>query len=118
VKENEMNTDVTAYIARTKPWQAEVCNALRETVHSGLEVEEVLQYGKPHFVQEGRNIAVLHVAAAKVSFMVFDAGDVEPVPGLLRSLGSGDRKVVDIREGESADLPFIADLLRRTAGHD
>ena len=48
--------------------------------------------------------------------MVFDAGAVEPVPGLLRSLGSGDRKVVDIREGESVDLDFIADLLRRTAG--
>ncbi|MCW2760388.1 MAG: hypothetical protein JWR85_589 [Marmoricola sp.] len=114
-----MNHDVTSYIEGTKPWQVEVCTALRETVHNALaDIEEALQYGKPHFVREGHNVAVLHVAAAKVSFMVFDAGVVEPVPGLLRSLGSGDRKVVDIREGESVDLGFIADLLRRTAGQN
>ena len=112
-----MNHDVTTYIEGTKPWQAEVCNELRSTVLRALaDIEEAMQYGKPHFVREGRHVAVLHVAAAKVSFMVFDAGAVEPVPGLLRSLGSGDRKVVDIREGETVDLDFIADLLRRTAG--
>ena len=109
-----MNSDVTDYLARAKPWQAELCAGLRETVHRTLPgVEEVLQYGKPHFTVDGKNAAVLHVAAAKVSFMVFDAGDVETVPGLLRSLGSGDRKVVDIGEGESVDLDFIADLLHQ-----
>ena len=114
-----MNPAVTTYIEGTKPWQAEVCHALRNTVHRALaDVEEAFQYGKPHFVREGRNVAVLHVAAAKVSFMVFDAGAVEPVPGVLRSLGSGDRKVVDIREGETVDLPFMTDLLRRTTGQD
>jgi hypothetical protein len=119
MKEDQMNHDVTTYIEGTKPWQAEVCNALRTMAHRVLpDVEEAFQYGKPHFVREDRNVAVLHVAAAKVSFMVFDAGAVEPVPGLLRSLGSGDRKVVDIRKGESLDLAFLTDLLRRTAGQD
>jgi hypothetical protein len=112
-----MNDDVTTYIEGTKPWQAQICATLRETVRSTLPgVEEALQYGKPHFAVDGRNAAVLHVAAAKVSFMIFDAGGVEPVPGRLRSMGSGDRKVVDLREGESVDAAFIADLLRRTAG--
>ena len=112
-----MNSDVTAYIEGTKPWQAQICAALRATVLSTLPgVEEALQYGKPHFTVNGRHAAVLHVAAAKVSFMVFDAGKIEPVPGRLRSLGSGDRKAVDLREGESVDPTFIADLLRRTAG--
>jgi dihydrofolate reductase len=119
VKENEMNSDVTTYLAKTKPWQTVLCAGLRETVHRTLPgVEEALQYGKPHFNLAGRNVAVLHVAAAKVSFMVFDASDVEPVPGLLRSLGSGDRKVVDIGESDSIDLDFIADLLRRTTGQN
>ncbi|WP_426241434.1 DUF1801 domain-containing protein [Nocardioides sp. LHG3406-4] len=114
-----MNNDVSAYIDATLPWQNTVCTALRATVHSTLpEAGETLQYGKPHFTADGRNLAVLHVAATKVSFMVFDAADVEPVPGLLRSLGSGDRKVVDFREGASVDPTFIADLLRRTAGRD
>ncbi|MDX6235408.1 MAG: hypothetical protein QOG10_223 [Kribbellaceae bacterium] len=114
-----MNSDVTDYLAKTKPWQLEVCNLLRDTVQSTLPgVDEVLRYGKPHFNVDGRHAAVLHVAAAKVSFMVFDAGDVEAVPGMLRSLGSGDRKVVDLREGDTVDPAFIADLLRRTSGQD
>lgn len=114
-----MNSDVTDYLAKSKPWQRQLGAQLRDTVHRTLpEVEEVFQYGKPHFQVAGRAAAVLHIAAAKVSFMVFDAGDVEPVPGVLRSLGSGDRKVVDLREGDTADPDFIADLLRRTAGRD
>jgi hypothetical protein len=112
-----MSDEVTAYLEGTKPWQAQLCTDLRATIHHVVaDVDEVLQYGKPHFNRDGKNLAVLHAAASKVSFMVFDAADVEPVPGLLRSLGSGDRKVVDIKEGEAIDLDFIADLLRRTAG--
>lgn len=119
MKPAAMNPEVTAYIEATKPWQAEVCQAVRTTVHSSLSgIEEALQYGKPHFVREGRHVAVLHVATAKVSFLVFDAGALEPVPGVLRSLGSGDRKVVDIREGDDVDLDFLTDLLRRTSGHE
>ena len=112
-----MNDDITAYIDGAKPWQAQVCTELRQTIHDSVtDVEEVFQYGKPHFNRGGKNVAVLHVAASKVSFMVFDAGDVEPVPGLLRSLGNGDRKVVDLQESSTVDLDFIADLLRRTVG--
>ncbi len=115
-----MNTDVTAYINGTQPWQKEICTYLRETVHATLApgVVEVLQYGKPHFTVEGDNVAVLHVASAKISFMVFGAQHIEPVPGVLRSLGSGDRKAVDFREGEAVDPEYIADLLRRVTGTD
>lgn len=110
-----MNSDVTDYLSKTKPWQADVCAQLRETTHRALPgVEEALQYGKPHFSIDGKHAAVLHVAAAKVSFMVFDAAEVDAVPGVLRSMGSGERKVVDFKEGDSVDAEFIADLLRRT----
>jgi hypothetical protein len=112
-----MNSDVTAYIEGTEPWQTTICATLRATVLSTLPGgEETLQYGKPHFTVDGRHVAVLHVGVAKVSFMIFGAGGVEPVPGRLRSLGSGDRKAVDFREGETVDPAFITDLLRRTAG--
>ena len=112
-----MGNEITDYIESKQPWQSQVCAALRETVHRTLTgVEEVFQYGKPHFVRDGRNLAVVHVGKDKVSFMVFDAAGVEPVPGLLRSLGSGDRKVVDVRQDEDVDHDFIADVLCRTAG--
>ncbi|MFF2852836.1 DUF1801 domain-containing protein [Streptomyces sp. NPDC058001] len=112
-----MNDDVTAYIEKAEPWQAEVCTSLREMVHRTVPgVEEAIQYGKPHFLRDGRHMAVIHVAKAKVSFMVFDAAGVEAVPGQLRSLGNGDRKAADIREGGQADCEFLADVLRRVSG--
>ncbi|UWP80552.1 hypothetical protein Dfulv_36100 [Dactylosporangium fulvum] len=36
----------------------------------------------------------------------------------LRSMGNGDRKVVDLAEGDTVDTDFIAGLLRRTTGLD
>ncbi|WP_406841515.1 DUF1801 domain-containing protein (plasmid) [Streptomyces sp. AHU1] len=112
-----MNDNVSDYIGKTKHWQAEVCTRLREMVHRTIPgVEEALQYGKPHFLRDGRHSAVIHVARDKVSFMVLDAAGVEAVPGLLRPLGNGERKAVDIREGDEVDYDFISDILRRTSG--
>jgi hypothetical protein len=117
LQEDRMNDEVTAYIEKAKPWQAQVCTRLREMVHSTVPgVEEAFQYGKPHFVRDGRHAAVIHVARDKVSFMVFDAAGVEAVPGLLRSLGNGERKAVDIREGDEVGYDLIADIVRRTSG--
>lgn len=112
-----MNDDITNYIEKTKPWQAQVCTRLREMVHSTVPgVREALQYGKPHFLHDGRHAAVIHVARDKVTFMVFDAAGIEAVPNLLRALGKGERKAVDIREGDAVDYDFVADVLRRTSG--
>ncbi|MET9880496.1 DUF1801 domain-containing protein [Actinacidiphila glaucinigra] len=112
-----MNDDVTNYIEKTKPWQAQVCTKLREVAHHTIPgVREALQYGKPHFLRDGRHAAVIHVAKDKVTFMVFDADGIEAVRGLLRSLGNGERKAVDIREGDTVDYDFVADVLRRTSG--
>ncbi|MEV5710503.1 DUF1801 domain-containing protein [Actinoallomurus sp. NPDC052274] len=117
LKVDRMNDDVTAYIEKTKPWQAQVCTRLREMMHRTIPgVEEAFQYGKPHFVRDGRHSAVIHVARDKVSFMVFDAVGVEAVPGLLRPLGNGERKAVDIREADEVDYDLLADILRRTSG--
>ncbi|GGJ80135.1 hypothetical protein GCM10011583_09610 [Streptomyces camponoticapitis] len=112
-----MNDDITNYIEKTQHWQAQVCTKLREVVHSTIPgAEEAFQYGKPHFLRDGRHAAVIHVARDKVTFMVFDAESIEAVPKLLRPLGKGERKAVDIREGDSVDYDFVADVLRRTSG--
>lgn len=111
-----MNDEVTDYIAKTLPWQAEVCRRLREMVHATIAgAEEKLQYGKPHFLKNGKHAAVIHVARSKVSFMVFEAGDIEPVKGVLRSLGNGDRKAADITEGQDVDYDLLAGVLAKTS---
>jgi hypothetical protein len=112
-----MDNEVTDYIARTLPWQAEICGRLRDMVHATVpNAEEKLQYGKPHFLKNGKHAAVIHVARNKVSFMVFEAGDVEPVKGVLRSLGNGDRKAADFTEGQNVDYDLLAGVLAKTSG--
>ena len=90
-----MDADVTAYIDKGQPWQVSACSRLRALVHRVIpDVAEQLLYGKPHFLKEGQPVAVFHVAKKKVSFMVFNAAEIDPIPGMVRSLGGGERKSV------------------------
>ncbi|MFI6316581.1 DUF1801 domain-containing protein [Nonomuraea sp. NPDC050556] len=110
-----MNDDVTKYIDNTAPWQIDVCEKLRAMVHETIPVaEERLLYGKPHFLKHGEFAAVIAVARDKVSFMVFNATDIPVAKGFLRALGKGERKAVDIAEGQDIDYARIADVLGKT----
>jgi hypothetical protein len=116
VKENTMSDDVTQYINKAQPWQIDVCEKLRAMVGQTIpDVEERLQYGKPHYLKNGHYAAVIAVAKDKVSFMVFNATDIPEVKGLLRALGNGERKAVDIREGQTVDYGALASILEETA---
>lgn len=111
-----MDNDVTRYIGKGLPWQIEVCRKLRDLVHQTIpDVEENLEYGKPHFLKNGKHAAVIHVAKNKVSFMVFNAATVDPIKGVLRSLGNGDRKTADISENQQTDYNLLADILSKTS---
>jgi hypothetical protein len=77
------------------------------------DVEERLQYGKPHFLKDGSYVAVIHVSKDKVSFMLFNATAVE-APGILRSMGKGERKTADITEGQPVDYQQFAGFLAQT----
>lgn len=111
-----MNEEVTQYIQKTQPWQAEVCSALRELILTNLpNVEERLQYGKPHYLKNGSYLAVIHASKDKISFMLFNATEIPEVKGFLRSMGNGDRKTVDISEGQSVDYEQLADLVRKVS---
>ncbi|MGI8329627.1 DUF1801 domain-containing protein [Actinomadura scrupuli] len=111
-----MNDEVTQYINKAQPWQIEVCEKLRAMVGQTIpDVEERLQYGKPHYLKNGHYAAVIAVGKDKISFMVFNAADIPPVKGFLRALGNGDRKAVDIREGQAVDYSALAGILKETA---
>ncbi|MGW5383521.1 DUF1801 domain-containing protein [Nocardia sp. NPDC003963] len=111
-----MNDEVTRYIDGLLPWQIDVCRRLRAMIHTTIPtVDEQIQYGKPHFSKNGRHAAVIHVAKSKVSFMVFDAAAIEAVPGVLRSMGNGDRKTADIVEGSDIDFELLATVLARAS---
>ncbi|WP_328396332.1 DUF1801 domain-containing protein [Nocardia sp. NBC_00416] len=111
-----MNDDVTSYIDKALPWQIEVCRQLRGMIHDTIPtIDEQIQYGKPHFSKNGRHAAVINVAKSKVSFMVFNASEVEAVKGVLRSMGNGERKTADIVEGQDVDYNLLAEVLAKAS---
>jgi hypothetical protein len=111
-----MDQEVTKYIQSRAPWQVEVCETLRGVVHQAVpDAEEKIAYGKPHFAKNGENFAALHVAKNKVSFVLFNASDLAEVKGVLRGVGGGDRKVIDITENQEVDTAFAADVVKQVA---
>jgi hypothetical protein len=111
-----MNQQVTEYIDKiAQPWQAEVCAQLREVVRQVVpDVEERIQYGKPHFLKNKKYACVLGTAKGWVSFTIFNASALEAPDGLFEP-GDSDRKTIKIREGQSVDYRLIGTLVQQAA---
>jgi hypothetical protein len=116
-----MNQQVTEHInaLNSKPkqaWQAEVCNQIRQIINQSIpEVEERLQYGKPHFLKNGKYACVLGTAKDWVSFTIFNAQTLETPEGLFETSDNGDRKTIKIREGQAIDYELLTQLVQQAA---
>ncbi len=112
-----MNQDVTDYIGKlAQPWQADVCNRIRALINEAIpEVQERIQYGKPHFLQNGKYAAVLGPAKGWVSFTIFNAQTLQPPEGLFESSETGDRKTIKIREKDEVDYALLKALMQQAA---
>jgi hypothetical protein len=108
-----MNADVSAYFAKGDAWQKHACMQLRQAIQRAVPgVEESMQYGKPHYAVDGELVAALHLAKSKVSLLILGAQSVPPEKGFLRSLGNGERKVVDVTEEQNVDIARVVAALR------
>jgi hypothetical protein len=109
-----MNQQVTDYIGKiSQEWQADVCNQLRQTVHQSIpDVEERIQYGKPHFLNGGKYACVLGTAKDWVSFTIFNASKLQAPDGLFEPGDSPDRKTIKVRKGQTLDYGLVAKLLQ------
>jgi hypothetical protein len=109
-----MNQEVTQYIQKTADWQQTICTTLREMILQTIpDAEERLQYGKPHYLKNGHYAAVISVAKDKVSFMIFNAGELQEIKGFFKSTTSPDRKTATIAEGTEVDYGQLAALLKK-----
>lgn len=113
-----MNQAVTDYIANVKlPWQTEVCKQLREIVFKAIpDVEERLQYSKPHYLKNGKYACVIGTAKGWVSFTIFNAENLTPPEGLFESSENGDRKTIKIKEGQTVDYNLLGALIQQANG--
>lgn len=111
-----MNQEVTDFITHIKlPWQMEICAKLREVIHESIpEVTERIQYGKPHFLKNGKYAAVISTAKGWVSFSIFNAAALEVPEGQFEA-GSGDRLTAKLLEGKAVNYELLSSLLKQAS---
>ncbi len=111
-----MNEDVTTYIEKIKlDWQVGIAERLRQVVHDAVpDVTERIQYGKPHFLKNGKYAAVLGTAKGWVSFTIFNADGLTVADDVFEP-GDPDRKTVKIKAGQEVDYDRLTELLRQAA---
>lgn len=112
-----MNEQVTEYIEKiSQPWQAEICTALRAQIHAAIpDVQERLQYGKPHFLKNGKYAAVVGTAKGWVSLTIFNADALEAPDGLFEASDITDRRTVKIKPDQTVDYAALGALIAQAA---
>lgn len=111
-----MNQEVTLYIEKLQPWQVTVASELRKTILKTIpDAEERLQYGKPHYLKNGKYAAVIHAAKDKMSFMIFNATELAEIKGFFQSTTAADRKTATIKDGQAVDYKQLGDLLKKAS---
>ncbi|WP_127530965.1 DUF1801 domain-containing protein [Paenibacillus kobensis] len=95
-----MNEDVKLFLESVQvPWQAELCVSLRDAVQQAIpDMQERIQYKKPHFLKNGKYAAVISTSKDAVSFTIFNAAELT-LPGNLFD-GPPERKTIKLRSGE------------------
>lgn len=112
-----MNQAVTDFIDNLKlEWQAEICKAIRQTIHKSIpSVEERIQYGKPHYLKNGKYACVLGTAKGWVSFTIFNAESLQAPDGFFEASDVSERKTVKIREGQTVDYELLGKLIQQAS---
>lgn len=110
-----MSQEVIEFINAIKePWQAEISARLREMVHQTIpDVQERIQYKKPHFLKNGKYAAVISTSKDAVSFTIFNPGGIDFPEGPFD--GPPERKTIKLRSGQAADYDQLASLLSQAS---
>ncbi len=86
------NPRVDAFVSRAKKWQGEIQKLRSILLDCGLE--ECLKWGKPCFMFEGNNLAIIQPFKKFCSLMFFKGALLEDRHGLLRSQGENTQSAL------------------------
>ncbi|MFC0211738.1 DUF1801 domain-containing protein [Paenibacillus chartarius] len=111
-----MNAEVTEFIeSLQESWQRELSAGLREVVHQAVsDVQERMQYKKPHFLRNGKYAAVISTSKDAVSFTIFQVAGLELPEGMFD--GPPERKTLKLRKGDSFDAGQLVSWVRQASG--
>ncbi|MFC6333562.1 DUF1801 domain-containing protein [Paenibacillus septentrionalis] len=102
-----MNQDVTNYMDEINElWQKELAVQLREAVHRAIpDVQERIQYKKPHFLKHGKYAAVISISKEAVSFTIFHTAGLELPEEMFD--GPPERKTAKFKKGSTLDAGVL-----------
>lgn len=109
-----MNNEVIQYIEDLgETWQREVCAELRSALHAAIpDTQELMQYKKPHFLKNGKYLAVISPSKAAVSFTIFNATELALPDGFE---GPPERKTIKLQQAHNVDYSKLASLANQAA---
>ncbi|MEK5254634.1 DUF1801 domain-containing protein [Paenibacillus sp. FSL F4-0125] len=110
-----MNQEVIDFIETLKePWQVELSNTLREVVHQAIpDVQERIQYKKPHFLKNGKYAAAISTSKDAVSFVIFNSSELELPEGMFE--GPPERKTLKLRKGNTVDVAQLVNWVSQAS---
>lgn len=110
-----MNQDVTDFIETVKePWQGELCSSLRGVVHQAIpDIQERVQYKKPHFLKGGKYAAAISTSKDAVSFTIFNTSELTLPEELFG--GPPERKTIKLKKGQPVDLNQLSSWVQQAA---
>jgi uncharacterized protein YdeI (YjbR/CyaY-like superfamily) len=96
------NPKVDAFISRADWWGAEMQKLRSILLDSGLD--EDLKWGKPCFLFEGKNVAILQPFKQVCALMFFKGALLEDTHGLLRSQGEDTQSAMRLEFSSEAQI--------------
>jgi len=96
------NSKVDEFVSRAKNWQGEMSKLRSILTNCGLD--EDLKWGKPCFMYEGANIAIIQPFKEHCSLMFFKGALLEDTHGLLRSQGENTQSALRLEFTSEAQI--------------
>ncbi len=108
-----MTDDVVQFInAIAVPWQVEQARAVRDAIFAAVpDATERLQYKKPHFLVNGKYLAVVSPSNSALSLTIFNASHLDAPAGFFEAGGPAERKTAKFKEGDEVDADTVARLI-------
>jgi uncharacterized protein YdeI (YjbR/CyaY-like superfamily) len=96
------NPKVDAFVSRAKAWQGEIQKLRTILLDGGLD--EDLKWGKPCFMFEGKNIAIIQPFKEHCSLMFFKGALLLDTHGVLRSQGENTQSALRMEFTSEAQI--------------
>jgi uncharacterized protein YdeI (YjbR/CyaY-like superfamily) len=104
-----MNTDVDAYVERSEQWSEELAAIRPVLLDRGLSEE--IKWGKPCYVHDGANIAILQEMKEFLALMFFKGALLADSEGVLEEQGPNTRSARRMRFTSVDDVHRLADTV-------